>query len=377
MRLFLIFVVCIVSQVYVSAQSDSLISTLELEMDYRFRVEYDWDSKKSDGTFRNNRSRLRYRFRIGTTYSDDCYSVGVRIRTGDPNKQQDPQLTLGKGFKDFGTLPIGFEKIFFQANWNNFRIWAGKNTYSFVKNNELFWSDNVFPEGISVEKIIRISASSLDEIKLVGGHFILGSNDNSFNNDAYLSGLQTSFSFANNRFNVFPTLYMFNNIPNFPDGNHSFVMNYTILHLGARLKLIKNIPFRLEFDFYKNIEHYDQSDNIPLDLNNQKTGYVIGIQYGNLSSKRDWLFKLTYANLQRYSIVDFMAQNDWARWDYSEQNSPDGRLSNFNGTEFVAAHALSEKVNLAMKYYFVKQLISYGIEKETGQRIRFDLNVKI
>ena len=104
---------------------------------------------------------------------------------------------------------------------------------------------------------------------------------------------------------------------------------------------------------------------------------MIGVQYGKLKTKNNWLFKVTYANLQRYSVVDFMAQNDWARWDYSAQNSPDGRLSNLNGAEFVTAYSLSKKIDLVMKYYIVKQLISYGTEKETGQRVRFDLNMKI
>lgn len=373
----LVFIIFIVSQVHINAQSDSLKSKIELEIDYRFRVEHDWSSKKSDGTFRNNRSRLRYRFRIGSTYKNDWYSVGFRIRTGDPKKQQDPQLTLGKGFKEFGTLPIGFEKIFFQANWNNFKIWAGKNTYTFEKNNELLWSDNVFPEGISIEKVININSSLINRINLVGGHFVLGSNDKSFNNDAYLTGLQTSISTANKRVYIFPTLYMFRNIPNIPDGNHAFLINYTILHLGTRTNLFKNKSISIEVDFYKNIENYDQSNNIPSNLKNQRSGYVIGVQYGKLKTKNNWLFKVTYANLQRYSVVDFMAQNDWARWDYSAQNSPDGRLSNLNGAEFVTAYSLSEKINLVMKYYIVKQLISYGTEKETGQRIRFDLNMKI
>ncbi|MDA9774279.1 putative porin, partial [Saprospiraceae bacterium] len=330
-----------------------------------------------DGSFRQDRSRLRYRFRVGTTYKNDWYSVGLRIRTGDPNKQQDPQLTLGKGFKEFGTLPIGFEKIFFQANWKNTKIWAGKNTYPFEKNNELFWSDNVFPEGITLEKAINVNTKLINEIKLIGGHFILGSNDSSFSNDAYLSGLQTSVSGLNKRVHIFPSLYLFRNIPNIPDGSHTFLIDYTILHFGTKALLLKDKSISFELDFYRNVENYDQSNDVPQNLKNQKTGYTIGLQYGALKTKKDWFFIATYANLQRYSVVDFMAQNDWARWDYSGDSSPDGRLSNLNGVEIVAAYAINNKMNVVMKYYTVNQLVTYGIDKETGQRIRFDLNVKI
>ena len=72
-----------------------------------------------------------------------------------------------------------------------------------------------------------------------------------------------------------------------------------------------------------------------------------------------------------------MAQNDWARWDYSAFNSPDGRLTNFKGIEIVIGYNISKKINVIDKYYNIKQIIPTGEFKETGQRIRFDLNVKI
>ena len=72
-----------------------------------------------------------------------------------------------------------------------------------------------------------------------------------------------------------------------------------------------------------------------------------------------------------------MAQNDWARWDYSSYGSPDGRLTNFNGIELVAGFMVDKKVSLKMKYYLVEQLIPYGTAKETGSRIRLDLDVRI
>tara|TARA_R110002049_G_scaffold232088_8_gene404661 strand:+ start:16202 stop:16633 length:432 start_codon:yes stop_codon:yes gene_type:complete len=128
-------------------------SKLSFYGDFRFRIEQDWNSKKSDGTYRDDRSRLRYRGRLGLNYFvNQNTSMGVRIRTGDPKKQQDAQLTLGDANKEFGTLPIGFEKIFFQTNYKGFFTWIGKNTFPFNKNNELFWSDNVYPEGVFLKK---------------------------------------------------------------------------------------------------------------------------------------------------------------------------------------------------------------------------------
>ena len=138
-----LIVVNLVISITLSAQIDSLQSKLSFKADFRFRVEQDWNSKKSDGTFRDDRTRFRYRLRTGVEYQDKWYNIGFRIRTGNPSKQQDPQLTLGEGFKEFGSLPIGLEKAYFLGKRNTFKFWVGKNTFPFEKSNELFWSDNV------------------------------------------------------------------------------------------------------------------------------------------------------------------------------------------------------------------------------------------
>ena len=95
------------------AQNDTTnTKKLSFTGDFRFRIEQDWNSRKSDGAYRDDRTRLRYRVRFGFNYQyNQWISFGARIRTGNPIKQQDPQLTLGDGFKEFSTLPIGFEKI--------------------------------------------------------------------------------------------------------------------------------------------------------------------------------------------------------------------------------------------------------------------------
>lgn len=369
--------VALLMSIPLSGQIDSSLSKLDLEMDYRFRVEHDWSSQKPDGTLRENRSRLRYRLRAGATYTRKRYSVGLRVRTGDPGKQQDPQLTLGKGFEEFGTLPIGFEKAYFQYKLNTIRFWLGKNTYPFKKNNELFWSDNVFTEGIMMEKTISVSSTMLDEIKLTGGHFIIASNNTTFKKDAYFQGIQTAIISKNENIVFFPSVYLFRNIPNIPDGAHSHLLDYTVLHFGARLRPLNRGRLSVDLDYYHNMEDYSENSHVSGELSGQKTGYTFGIQYGSLQSQKDWLLKWTYAYLERYSILDYMAQNDWARWDYSSSNSPDGRLSNLRGIEAVAAYSLTDKVNLVLKYYLVKQLVPYGTQRETGQRIRLDINIKM
>ncbi len=374
-RLYLFFLTSLIS-LGLEGQMDSLWSKLKFDLDFRFRTELDWDSKKSNGSYRKNRSRLRYRLRTGVIYIHDLYSFGFRIRTGDPNKQQDPQLTLGTGFKEFGTLPIGFEKLFFQTELKSFEISLGKNDFPFHKNNELFWSDNVYPEGISVGKSMDISNGIIHQLGFNIGHFILASNNKSLKDDAYFQGFQSYINLWNETITVFPSLYLFRNIPNIPDGGHTSFLDYSIIHLGGKINFNRNIPLLLDFDFYNNVETYGQKTDISSNFLNQKQGFTIGIQLGKLKEAKSWQVKLTYAHLEKYSILDYMAQNDWARWDYSSFNSPDGRLSNFKGIEFSSGFAISNKINLIAKYYNVNQLVSPTDDKETGQRFRFDLNVK-
>ncbi len=376
MKKLLFILILLIVPVTISAQIDSLKSKLIFDSDFRFRVEQDWDSKKSDGTFRDNRTRLRYRLRAGVTYGAKWYEAGFRVRTGNPRKQQDPQLTLGDGFKEFGTLSIGIEKLYFLGNWDTFRFWVGKNTFPFEKSNELFWSDNVYPEGISLEKSFRIDSNIVDSFICRGGYYIIATSNRSLDTDSYFQGFQISTSFFNNRLALFPSLYLFRNIPNIPDGNDTFLLDYSILHVGTKFKILNNKPLNIELDYYKNLQDYSKNDSIPNKFKNQKSGWVLGLKYGTLKNKGNWLFSTSYARLQQYSVVDFLAQNDWARWDYSSFDSPDGRLTNFNGIEFVAGYKIDKKISLKMKYYFVEQLIPLGTAKENGSRVRLDMDVK-
>jgi len=370
-----VLLLCILSY-NVFGQIDTNHSKIAFEADFRFRLEQDWNSKKSDGSFREDRSRMRYRARVGLNYQiKQQYSFGLRIRTGNPIKQQDPQLTLGDGSDEFGTLAVGFEKAYFKYENKSYELWLGKNSFPFEKNNELFWSDNVFPEGAFLKKKFAFENSFIDNFNISAGHFIINSMGASFDKDSYFSGAQISCSLKNERIFLFPSFYLFNNISNIPDGNGTFKLNYAIIHLGTRIQVSK-APLFVEFDFYSNLEDYSSNDSISNTLSDQTSGFVSAISYGKLNTRGDWNFKLTHAYLQQFSAVDFLAQNDWARWDYSSFGSPDGRLTNLQGIEVVASYLLEKNIKLTTKFYQVEQLIKNGVEEENGSRIRFDVDIK-
>ena len=359
------------------AQKDSTKTKLSFTGDFRFRIEQDWDSRKSDGTYRTDRSRLRYRARFGVAYEHkDWVSFGMRLRTGDPKKQQDPQLTLGDGNNEFSTLPISFEKIYADFNHNWFSVWIGKNTFPFEKQNELFWSDNVFPEGVSISSKFTFKNRFIQSLKINTGHFIIVDNGTSFDSDSYFQGFQLVTTHWEDRIKFFPTFYYFNKIPNIPDGNQSFTMNYAIVHVGTKIELLKKPNLTAGLDYYQNITNYNDNDLIPVEFRNQKLGFVSAIGIGKLNKKGDWELQFTHTYLERYAAVDFLSQNDWARWDYSSQGSPDGRLTNFKGFEVMVGYALDENMNNNIRGFNVHQIKSYGIDKETGSRIRLDFNLR-
>jgi len=355
-----------------TAQTEKLTFT----GDFRFRVEHDWNSRKPDGTNRDDRSRLRYRLRFGFSYQHNSrISFGARIRTGNPRKQQDPQLTLGDGFKEFNTLPIGFEKIYINFKFNDYAIWLGKNTFPFKKQNELFWSDNVFPEGVFISKTFYPKSKLLQSIKFGAGHFIVATNGTTFNNDGYVQGLQVHTTHFNNRLEFYPGIFYFKKMPNIPDGNETFHLDYSIVHTGINLVVVQNPKIAIGLDHYYNLQELAGKDSIPDQFINERQGLVLGLTLGEIEDKGDWIFRATYTYLERYAAVDFLAQNDWARWDYSSFDSPDGRLTNYRGLELMVGYTFSKKLRINSRYFIVEQLIAFGTFKKTGNRIRLDIDI--
>lgn len=376
MRHFIIILICSIS-FGLGAQVDSTaLHKLDFTADFRFRVEHDWHSRKPSGEFRDDRSRLRYRFRFGLDYAlDEHSSFGGRIRSGNLNDQQGPHLTLGGRGGEFSLTQIGFEKLFYQFQSHRFLGWVGKNSIPLKKLNEMFWNDNVFVEGVGLKYALLDNHDFLNNLSVNAGHFIIRSNNQTFGKDSYLQMLQFDMTMLQNRVNIFPGIYVFRNVGNFPDGKQTFNLDYSILHLGAEV-LITNQPIvKLGVEYYHNLEDYSTLDSIPALMKDEKSGIVISAKYGKLKKKGDLIVHLYYSALEKFSIVDYFAQNDWVRWDYSSIEATGARISNFHGIELRIGYAMNQKYNLILRTYWVEELINLGPFKENGSRIRLDLNI--
>ncbi|MCF8714709.1 putative porin [Joostella atrarenae] len=233
----------------------------------------------------------------------------------------------------------------------------------------------MFPEGVALNGKFNFKNQFLESLEINTGHFIIATNSTDFTADSYFQGLQLVTSFWEDRLVFFPAMYYFNNIPDVPDGNETYSLNYAIANIGFQIVMMKEKNIKLEVDFYQNLNNLSVNNFVSQVFRNQKKGIVTATGMGKLNKKGDWKTLVTYTYLERFAAVDFLAQNDWARWDYSSQGSPDGRLTNFKGLELMVGYALRENMNLTMRFFTVNQLVSTGLKTETGNRIRLDFNI--
>jgi len=95
-----------------------------------------------------------------------------------------------------------------------------------------------------------------------------------------------------------------------------------------------------------------------------------------LSSKGDWLVAYYFTSKQKYSVVEYYAEDDWVRWGDINRN----RNTNFSGHELRFAYNIHKNFNVMTRFYTVEALVprleNSASTVETGNRIRMDFNIK-
>jgi Putative porin len=357
---------------------------LKILADVRVRGESDWDSKKSDGTFRDDRDRMRYRLRFGFNYKwSNSVKFGGRIRSGDQRDQQSPHNTFGSEM-DPGSFSI--DKVFIQGQHELLWWSLGKNSFSFWKQNELFWDDDVTPEGVSLGSEIKLGEF---KIKPTLGAYIINHSKNYFGNDSKLIAGQIAIEgkVSDVKLEFATGIFAFDKLPDKNDGAGENPLDYNIFNSGIKLGMDVGIPLTFGFDFMMNLVDYGAGKykNIVKDyLKDEKYGLIASVKLGSLKKQGDWLLAYYFTQIQKYSVVDYFAQDDWIRWNYSdsEGNGLTGaRSSNFGGSEIRLGYAFGSGFNCVLRTYLVEALVKKGGSSdkalETGNRIRLDFNIKI
>ncbi len=343
---------------------------LQFYSDFRFRAEHDWNSQRANGVFRPDRFRLRYRARFGFNFQwSNQIEFGARLRTGSLLNQQSPHITLGDEFQEGA---IGIDKAFIRGAHDKMWWWLGKNTFPFWKQNELLWDDDINPGGVALGWCLP--AADQFSLKPSIGYFII--RDTTIDK-SYLIAAQIAaeVELAKMKLSFASGFFGFNNMRYRP-GQQSWTLDYDIIHSGVKMEFESYTGVTLGFDYLLNLKNYGSIHDIPERLRNQIDGFVGSLSLGGLDKKGDFMVAYTNAQIGNFSVVDYLAQDDWVRWGFA--NTPGTRSSNFKGHEVKTAYAFGNTFNAVFRIYFVQGMVPADEQsiRETGNRFRMDLNVK-
>ncbi len=331
--------------------------------DFRFRAESDRNSRRTDGSYRDDRDRLRYRLRFGFKYNyNEHFELGGRIRSGNPLNQQSPHVTIGD---DFRPDEISIDKAYLKYTYSNYWIWGGKNSMPFWRQNEMLWDDDVTPEGISTGGKLHLSNEQF--LSYVLGYYIANRSNKKFSDDGNIIIAQLIFEpkIKDHKLTASSGFIFGNHLQNIPIPEGSFFMDYKIWASSIQYK--RN-HFIFGADLYQNLENYADHPDMDDVYKDQKTGYVGSVKY----SIKKFQFGYSYAHIEKYAVIDYFAQDDWIRWGTPTFT----RSSNFKGHEFKARYHFNSQFNITFRSWFINGIVTTGNHLESGNRFRLDLNFK-
>ena len=337
--------------------------------DVRFRLEADWDSRRADGSERDDRERARVRGRIGVDVRPKAgWQLGARLRTGSRASQQSPHVTV----LDFDSNPTGdrdvlLDQWFVRAERDGSWGWVGRNSFPFWKQNEMFWDDDVTAAGIALGHELGISGLSV-----VGGYLALPDGGVDFNGRLLGGQLIYSKAAASRRHTFAGGVFLFEGdtrAMNSRSGNGErdytiWVGSYQAQSMGA------SRPWRLGLDWMHNSESYSASDPDPFTAahRDDRDGLALSVSRGQTNGAGDWLVAYTYAYIETFAVHASYAQDDWVRWGSATQTDS----SDLEGHELRFSLGLTGESNLNVRLFLVEAISS----AQDGKRIRLDYNRK-
>lgn len=342
--------------------------------DFRLRFEHDWDSQRANSVDRDDRTRARIRARIGFKYTHDILTWGIRFRSGSDESHQSPHITIVDfDDNDTGDADVNIDKWFMKAKQGNLWGWAGRNSFPFWKQNELFWDDDVTPAGLAAGFGFPIG----DAVKLdfTGGYFSLPVGMQEFSGNLGAGQVSLSTDIGPAKLKLAAGLYDFDS--NSSDSDSALLRSgngardYEIWVGSAQLKIkAGTVPLTFGFDYMSNEEDYSSTDPDPVTAANhdQTDGFVASVKAGSVKDRWDWQIGYYYADIEKLAVNSSYAQDDWMRWGSAVETD----ASDFEGHEFRFVLGLAENMNLVTRLYLVEANTSV----QDGNRVRIDYNYK-
>ncbi|MEM9822573.1 MAG: hypothetical protein AAF985_15940, partial [Bacteroidota bacterium] len=252
--------------------------------------------------------------------------------------------------------------------------------------NELFWDDDVTPEGVAIGGLWVANGIS---IQPRAAYFITNTGNGDFDPkdptngmiDGYMLGgqLELGFHIKQSKITLASSYYGLQGINNVPTtdffyNGERFKLNYSFLVSGLKIEWPTKLPITIGLDHFINLENYEEIPDTLIHpvYKDQNVGFVISAEIGKLDGKGDWLCGYYFTRKEEYSVVSYYTEDDWIRLGNINRN----RNTNYMGHEFRVAYAFDSRFDVVVRTYFVEGLVTPDIAKESGSRFRIDFNMK-
>jgi hypothetical protein len=381
----------------------SWLDELKLYGDARVRYEQFWN-RLSAGTLTganeiSDRTRYRYRVRLGLEAKAGDFIAGLRLASGDSSGNTADAASTNTTFDNFSAKkPINLDMAYitYAPDWipsGDFSITAGKMENPFWETDMVFDGD-ITPEGFSQ----KVGYDLHPDLALFAnmGQWILGENNttatgpNRVGEDQFMFGFQVG-----HRWKIVPKkwelkqalgFYDYYGLKNLPaatktftggvnnntlaslNGNSVYAHSYNVLALNNELKIgyWEKLPIRLQGELIHNLASGAYLTD----------GYKLGFVLGEAKKRGNWQIGYWFERLDADATLSMFADSDFG----------------FGGTGgeghiIKAGYALSDWATLNLAYWNV-QAINAIINNGTSgaqnnsdaihqtQRFQFDINMK-
>lgn len=350
----------------VSAEPEALpFERISLYGDLRLRYELDYDSVRGDGLSpREDRNRFRTRTRLGVKYApNDSWLFDARLRHGNTNSQQSPHVTWWQDSGDDGEQSdFVVDRLYMARSGELADVRVGRQGLPFWKPHEQGWDDDVYIDGAAL-------SGSFGAWRLHAGAWYLpdGEDDHDYDERSGLFGGQILWSGEigpKAKLTIADSLLFIEDragVTNAINDDADFALNT----LSAQLRSERfALPLTFGADYYHNFKNGPATDSLAGDVD----GFTVYAKIGEMKKKGDFQVGYYFSRIEKYAVARYLAQDDYTRFGSATQT----RSSDFEGHELRVGYAITDRVNVLARAYFVETLS----DLEDGNRFRLDLNMK-
>jgi hypothetical protein len=266
-----------------------------------------------------DRSRQRFRLRLGSTLKIDDFLVGFQLASGTGEAVSTNQSLDNL----FTQKQIWIQQAYLQwkaAQW--LAITGGKMPNPFFRaySSDIVWDDDVTPEGFAQN--LTFKASETIVLFVNAGQLVLD-EDSGDNNDQWLFGEQAGAQIGLGKGTKVTLAGAFYNFKNATEGSFSqnpvqdgntrvpvttgtptvLVNNYRVLDITALVALkVADLPVALQGDYVKNLADTTTDKDI---------GYQAGLIVGKASDPQTWEAAYFYKRVETDATVADLSDSDF------------------------------------------------------------------